>query len=71
MVEREFLKISRRTTFQNILMTVTEFLTNSENAEIPQATVLVVSPHDALIAILKILGKLARNICDGVSFQYS
>ena len=52
-------------------MTVTEFLTNSENAEIPQATVLVVSPHDALIAILKILGKLARNICDGVSFQYS
>ena len=31
----------------------------------------MVSQHDALPAILKILGTLTRNICGGVSFQYS
>ena len=46
-----------------------EFSTKLENAEISQATLLVVSPHDALIAILNILGTLTRNIYDGISFQ--
>ena len=48
-----------------------EFSTKLSNAKISQATLLVVSPHDALMAILKILGTLTRNICDGVSFLYS
>ena len=30
---------------------------------------IVVSPHGTQITILKILGTLTRNICDGVSFQ--
>ena len=46
-----------------------EFSTKLQNAEISQVTLLVVSPHHALIAILRILGTLTRNICDGVSFQ--
>ena len=48
-----------------------EFSTKLWNVEISQATLLVVSPHDVLIAILKILGTLTRNICDGVHIQYS
>ena len=34
-----------------------------------QTTLLVISPNDALIAILKIRGTLARYICDGVCFH--
>ena len=48
-----------------------EFLTKLYNAEISQVTLLVVSPHDALAAILKTLGTLTRNICGGVTFSYS
>ena len=48
-----------------------EFSTKLWNVEISQATLLVVSPHDVLIAILKILGTLTRNICDDVHIQYS
>ena len=52
-------------------------MTKLYNADISQATLLVVSPHDALIAILKILGTLTRNgwmdafVMDEISFKYS
>ena len=48
-----------------------EFSTKSPNVQILQATLLVASPHDAVVAILKILGILTRKTCDAVNFQHS
>ena len=48
-----------------------EFLAKLYNAEISQATLPVVSPHGTLIVILKILGTLTKNTCDGFSLLYS
>ena len=46
-----------------------EFSTKLLNVEISQATLPVVSPHDTVIAIFKILGTLTRKTCDAVNFQ--
>ena len=43
-----------------------EFSTKLQNVEISQAALLVVSPHDALIATLKILGTLTRSMMESV-----
>ena len=64
-VKSEFFEISRRTLLKHTNDRMVEFTTKLQNA------LFVVLPHDALIAILKIPGTLTRNICDGVSFQYS
>ena len=48
-----------------------EFSTKSSNVQISQATLLVVSPHDAVMAIFKIPGILTRKTCDAVNFQQS
>ena len=46
--------------------------TGSQNAEISLVTLLKCDCiTDVLQAILKIIRKITRNICGGISFQYS
>ena len=69
-VQREFIEISRRATFQNTLMHVLEFLTELQSTEIYLVILLRSdSTTDAFPVISKILGTLTEKVCGGVSFH--
>ena len=73
-VKREFLKISRKATFQNIPRHVTEYLRELKNAQIecPKSPFTLLKRHstkDTFQTILNVLAVLVGKICGGVNIQ--